>query len=207
MVRFHTSLLALTFVTGLVLASSDEYQRRDDELFERNFDDLLNERSDTFDEPEARDLLGGLFKIGEKALKVKGRVGTVLKAAKTASSHGGSLKIIGKKLTSSRRIAKQLKPSKKMMKQLKRVAKQVNKNNNDDHDNSSIRNRVSQDLKRAMKAVADADRYLPANRQYRIQVRGLEDDEELSRRDLDVEEVFGREYDLLDERDTFDDLD
>ena len=37
--------------------------------------------------------------------------------------------------------------------------------------------------------------------------RGLEDDEYLYGRDLDVEEFFGREYDLLEERDAIDDLD
>ena len=31
--------------------------------------------------------------------------------------------------------------------------------------------------------------------------RGLEDDEDLLVRDLDAEELFGREYDVLDERD------
>jgi hypothetical protein len=36
----------------------------------------------------------------------------------------------------------------------------------------------------------------------------LKDDEELSRRDLDAEELFGREYDdFLAERDSFDGLD
>ena len=40
------------------------YQRRDDELFERDFDyDFLNERSDTFDEPEARSLFGGILSV------------------------------------------------------------------------------------------------------------------------------------------------
>jgi hypothetical protein len=39
------------------------------------------------------------------------------------------------------------------------------------------------------------------------QSRSLEDDEDLFVRDLDAEELFGREYDLLDERDTIDDLD
>ena len=37
--------------------------------------------------------------------------------------------------------------------------------------------------------------------------RGFEDDEDMFVRDVDTEELFGREYDLLDERDTFDDLD
>jgi len=37
--------------------------------------------------------------------------------------------------------------------------------------------------------------------------RDLEDDAELSRRDLDAEELFRREYDVLSERDFFDDLD
>jgi len=40
-----------------------------------------------------------------------------------------------------------------------------------------------------------------------VQSRGLEDNEDFFVRDLDAEELFGREYDLLDERDAFDDLD
>ena len=40
-----------------------------------------------------------------------------------------------------------------------------------------------------------------------FQSRGLEDDDYLYGRDLDVEELFGREYDLLEERDAIDDLD
>jgi len=238
MVRLHTSLIALTFATGLVLASSDDYQRRDDELFERDFDaeeffqrssyDLLNERGDTYDEPEARSLFGDLFKVGEKVGEkaLKGRVGTIMKVAKTASKlehHGGSAKKIEKRLGSVRKVeknlkpskrivkvaAKQLKPSKKrVVKELKRAAKQANKNNNDNR-NKSNQKRINEDLQRAMKEVADADRYLPANHQYHVQARGLEDDEELSQRDLaDAEEMFGREYDdLFFERDTFDDLD
>lgn len=92
-----------------------------------------------------------------------------------------------------------------MVKQMKRAVKQANKNN--DNRNNGNQNRINQDLKRARMEVADADRYLPKNLQYHVQARGLEDDEEFSGRDLDAEEVFGRENDLLDERDTFDDLD
>ena len=105
----------------------------------------------------------------------------------------------------SRKIVKQLKPSRKtIVKQLKRTAKQANKNN--DNQNKAIQDRINQDLQRARKEVADADRYLPRKHQYRVQGRSLEDDEELLERDLDVEEVFGQEYyDLFDERDTFDD--
>ena len=40
-----------------------------------------------------------------------------------------------------------------------------------------------------------------------VKSRGFEDDEDMFVRDVDTEEFFGREYDLLDERDTFDDLD
>jgi len=91
------------------------------------------------------------------------------------------------------------------VKELKRGAKQANKNNNDNQ-NQANQNRINQDLQRARKEVADADHYLSAKHQYHVQARGLEN-EELSRRDLDAEVVFGREYDFLDERDTFDDLD
>ena len=112
-----------------------------------------------------------------------------------------------RKLRPLKRVAKKLKPSRKtMVKQMKRAAKQANKNNNDNQ-NNGIQNRINRDLERARKEVADANRYLPHKHQYRVQARGLEDEGELSRRDLDAGEVFGREYDLLGERDTFDDLD
>ena len=89
----------------------------------------------------------------------------------------------------------------------KHAVKETNKNNNDNR-NSGSQNRINQDLEHARKEVADADRYQPANHQYHVQSRSLEDDEELLQRDLDDEEVFEREYyGLLDERDTFDDLD
>jgi len=252
MVKFYTSLLALTFATGLVLASSDDYERRDNELFERDLDleeffgrqdDLLDERSDAFDEFEARGLFGGFLKIGEEVgekgiekLAKKGAEkaakkgiekaskkgiekaskkgiekastravkGGVRKAGNTAAKHGGSVR----KTSTPRRIVKQLKPSKKtkkiVKKQLKHAGKHAAKeafksagNNNQNNQNDG-QNRANQDLQRARQEVADADRYLPPNQQYRVQSRGLEyDDEELSRRDLDVEEafVFGREYD------------
>ena len=107
------------------------------------------------------------------------------------------------------RISKQLKPSRKRIaKELKRAAKEASKNlNNNDNQNNGDQNSVNKDLERAREDVAAADRRLPSDLQFHIQVRGLEEDEELSRRDLDAEVVFAREYDFLDERDTFDDLD
>jgi hypothetical protein len=61
---------------------------------------------------------------------------------------------------------------------LNRAAKKVNKNNNDNQ-NKGNQNRANQDLQRAMQEVADANRYLPANRQYHVQ----------SRRDLDADDL------------------
>ena len=122
------------------------------------------------------------------------------KSAEKEEHHGGSAKKMEKKLDS--------KPFKlNIFKNLGRAAKHANNNNNNNdpgNQNNGNQNRVSQDLKRAMKEVADADRYLPANRRYHIQGRASGF---VLRRDLDDEEVFGREYDLLDERDTFEDLD
>ena len=40
-----------------------------------------------------------------------------------------------------------------------------------------------------------------------FQSRGFEENEDLYGRDLNAEELYGREYDLLDERDIIDDLD
>lgn len=133
----------------------------------------------------------------------------VAKTAAKLEHHGGSVRKVEKRVKTARKVEKKLKPAKRIVKQLKpskkrvvkglkHAAKQANKNNNNDNQNKSNQKRISQDLQRAMKDVADADRYLPANHQYRVQGRGLEDDEE----------VFGREYyDLLDARDIFDDLD
>ena len=140
------------------------------------------------------------------------------KGAKIAAKlehHGGSARKVEKQLKTARKVEKKLRPSRKRVeKQLKHAAKEANKNNNNNQNNQNNQNkrnqnRISQDLQRAMKEVSDADHYLPHNRQYHIQGRDLEDDEELLRRDLDGEdsEIFGREYDILVERDTFDDLD
>ena len=98
-------------------------------------------------------------------------------------------------------MEKQPKHSKKVTKRIKRVAKQASKQNKSNQD------RINQDLERARKEVADANRYLPHNNQYHVQRRDLEDDEKLSLRDLEAEELFERDYDLFDERDTYDDLD
>jgi hypothetical protein len=111
------------------------------------------------------------------------RVWSYRKVVKTAAKHSGGISKKIERKTTSRRIIKQLKPSKKRMeKQLKHAAKhaakQANKNNNDNQ-NNSYQNRINQDLYRARKEVADADRYLPRNKQYRVQARGLEDDDDL----------------------------
>ena len=153
-----------------------------------------------------------------KAAKSAGKLEHHGESVRKVEKHLKPATRIEKKLKPSQRIVKHLKPSKeskkKMVKQLKRAGKhagkQLNQNNNGNNgnQNSGSQNRINQDLERARKEVADADRYLPANHQYHVQRRGFEDDEELSRRDLDAEEVFEREYyDVLDERDTFDDLD
>jgi len=125
MVRLHTSLLALSFATGLVLASSDDsdYQRRD-ELFERDLDveEFFGRQYDLFDELEARSFLSGLFKVvekeGEKAT-VSAVKGSAKKLVKPTSLRG-----LGKQLRQpSRRIVKQLKPSRRIVKQLKPTKK------------------------------------------------------------------------------------
>jgi len=58
------------------------------------------------------------------------------------------------------------------------------------------------------KAIRSAKQVIAPPRPPRRHRRDLEDSEELSRRELGVEELFGREYDdFLVERDFFDDLD
>jgi len=61
-------------------------------------------------------------------------------------------------------------------------------------------------ISRAKHVLGSARHHIAHRRHHR---RDLEDDEELSRRDLDAEEIFDREYDddFLVERDYFDDLD
>jgi len=100
MVKLQTSLLALTFVTGLVLASSSDYQRRDYELFDRDID--------TFDELEARSLFGGLLKIGEEVGEkaFKGKVGKIVKTAAKAEHRGGSARKIEKKVDAYKKDSK-----------------------------------------------------------------------------------------------------
>lgn len=68
--------------------------------------------------------------------------------------------------------------------------------------NKRDQKRANADLQRAMKQIAKANRYLPANGQVRIQLRSLENDEDLSGRELDVEELLERsDYVSLDELD------
>ena len=98
-------------------------------------------------------------------------------------------------------MVKKLKPSRTIAKQLKSAAKQAN-NNNNDNQNKANQNRIRQNVQLAIKKILS---FIPAKNH--VKARGLEDDEELSLRDLDTEEVFGREYDFLNERDIFDDLD
>ena len=75
--------------------------------------------------------------------------------------------------------------------------------NNQNNQNKANQDRARQNVATIVGNISNLFR----NRRFRA--RGLEDYEELSQRDLDDEEleVFGREIDILDERDTFDDLD
>lgn len=93
-----------------------------------------------------------------------------------------------------------------MAKRVMRVAKQANSNNNNgDQNKAKIANQGRAILQSVQTIVGTISRFVPNSRNH-LRGRGLEDGEELSQRD--DEEVFGREYyDILDERDIFDDLD
>ena len=84
-------------------------------------------------------------------------------------------------------------------------AKQIYSYNDNNQNNQ---NKANQDRAR-QNVINIAGKISNLFRNRRFRARGLEDYEELSQRDLDDEEleVFGREIDILDERDTFDDLD
>jgi hypothetical protein len=283
MVKLHASLLALTFVTGSVLASSDKYERRDlhnvrigtvmhtapfqsrgfdddQDRFERDLE--IEEFSgreyllDTFDDLEARQpsLFGTLSHLGETAVKDlaksklpkvaaeaagPGKYNKAFKAATTVAKIGRKAKSgkIGGKLESklSRKVADKLghtklgrkvdsKVRRKMtakvaskirrtaVKQVKDQVKQAgssssSSNQQQSNNNNKAQQRANKYVQEGRKDIAQANRYLPANLQVHLQSRALEDDKDLSRRNLDAEELFVRDYDFLDERGTFDDLD
>jgi hypothetical protein len=142
--------------------------------------------------------------LGGKA--VKGRVGTVLSvflsvlSANPLNPNVWSYSKTATKLGNrGRKIEKKLRPA-------TRGARKLNNYYNDNQNrkqNQANQNRNRQNVQRLTVTSASG----PVMFHSRIGPRGLEDDEELSRRDLDDEEVFGRDFDLLDERDAFDDLD
>jgi len=145
------------------------------------------------------------IKIGSSAVKIgrKAKVGGAFDkkiGGKVAKSIGRTK--LGGKVDSKVRQ----KVANKAVKELHRTAadqgKQAFNSRVQQSRNKRDQKRANADLRRAQKEIAKADRYLPANRQARIQYRSLENDEDLSLRELDVEELFERsDYDFLDELD------
>jgi ribosomal protein L24 len=138
----------------------------------------------------------GKFQKIEKAVSKAGKVmSTAGKVASTAKKVEGALKKgvnAIKKEEQSNRKPKHLGSALKAAKKINKVVKQA----------KQARQTISSRSKSSRQSAKAAK---PGKRHHR---RDLEDDEELSRRDLDAEEFFGREYDaFLAERDFFDDLD
>jgi len=129
------------------------------------------------------------------AEKVIGAIGKFEKLGKVASKARkieGALKK-GHNAVKSNRKLKHLGTAVKAAKKINKIAKHAKQA----HKTISSHRSSHKSSHKTAKAAK------PGKRHHR---RDLEDDEELSRRDLDAGEFFGREYDLA-ERDFFDDLD
>jgi len=231
MVKLYASLLSLTLTTSFVLAvplPGPSHTNGLDHLVERDLDEEFSRKeylSDASDDLAARDPnffgdIGKAFKSVEHSVErvagkaihvaediarnplvqaavsvipggsavesVVGAIGTVEKFANNAKQVGQEVNKLGHLGGALRR------GSGKIENAIKKVDRRVDQVK---HVGGALR----------MVKIATHRPPPPPPRRHR---RDLEDDEELSRRDLNAEELSGREYDdFLAERDFFDDLD
>jgi len=143
-------------------------------------------------------------KIGRKAKS--GKIGGKLESrlSRKAADKLGHTKL-GRKVDSEVRRKATAKVAHKIrrtaVKQVRYQVKQAgssssSSNQQQSNNNNKAQQRANQYLQEGREDIAQANRYLPANLQVHLQSRALED----------AEELFGRDYDFLDERGTFDDL-
>jgi len=204
MVRLYVSLLAVALAAGPALAFSDEYERRselDGNLYERQFVDSQEipvsredreyiygrEASDDFEAREPN-WASGFIRVGSKFFHShSARKG----AEKGASTALDSQQQPNNNPTSRRELSENLEA---------REFTDFLEARHGSHGGGRSRGESLQT------ALETAGKGFDAYNNYKNNPRGLEPNEDLFNRDLDVEEFFGREFDL-DERDIFDDLD
>jgi hypothetical protein len=210
---------------GLACARHDNLQTRgsvdEDDLFVRD---------DAFDDVEARAFgassASGLFSFGKKIFESK--------QAKEGVKHLSTIFRHGKRISEHKNTRHGLKAF-DTASQVYDGVQTMNSRDLEDNEDLFVRDLDAFDDLEArepaggsMKAVSDAWRFGKMLSEHKntkhlmtavdvgtqaygayqmVKSRGLEDDEDMFERDVDTEELFGREYDLLDERDTFDDLD
>jgi len=229
MVKLYGPLLFLTLTTSLALAlpyPSNTYGR------ERNFDEKFSRREnflDASDDLAVREpsFFSKAFRSIKKAAvkgihlvervadnplvqaavsiipgggalvaaqRVAGTIGQVEKFGKEASHRVNEIQHLGGALIKGTKINKAIKIATVADRKVPQLTK---------HLGGAVKA-----ITRAKKVLASAHHHTAHHRPSHHR-RDLEDDEELSRRDLDAEELFEREYDddVLAERDFFDDLD
>jgi len=227
MVKLCASLLSLTLTASLALAAPyPSYTHGDlDEEFSRR--EYLSDTSDDLAarDPSFWDDLGNAAKdVGRVAVnglhvaeKIAGN--PVVQAATSAIPGGGAIlaaeKAVGtigkyedKARDASRVVGDVLRKGRKIEKEIRKDVNEVGRRVSGFGGLFGGRNHWKFGktmIQRHVDAPPPHHHTTRTRRRYR---RDLEDNEELSRRDLDDEELFGREYDdFLAERDFFDDLD
>jgi len=214
MVRLYVSLLAVALAAGPALAFSDEYERRselDGNLYERQFVDSQEipvsredheyiygrEASDDFEAREPN-WGSGFIRVGSKFFHSHSARKGVEKGASTALD--SQQQPNNNPPTSRRELSEDLEAREEELDS--REFADFLEARHGSHGGSRGRSH-QENLQTALET---AGKGFEAYNNYKTNSRGLEPNEDLFNRDLDVEEFFGREFDL-DERDIFDDLD
>jgi hypothetical protein len=207
MVKLFTSLLPLALITSLALAAPHPSRYYDRDLLERELEDFVGREYllDTFDELAARDpsffskigdAIGSVGKVASKGLNIAEKIvkNPIVQAGLSVIPGGG-------------KIAQQVGDTIGMVRGASQKIDKIQ------HLGSSLLKKGG--LKQLGATALGQANPIGRARQFlsfghrRHHRRDLEDDEELSRRDLDAEELWEREFDdeFLAERDFFDDLD
>jgi len=235
MVKLYTSLLSLTLVTSLALAAPHHYYDRD--LLERDLDEEFSEREyllDAYDDLAARDpsFLSGIghafSNIGHAVVHAAVDVGKVAvkglhvveKVAENPYVQAASAVLPGGlAIVAAEKAIETVGKVERMAENAGRTVNKVEGALRKGPANMLVKTAVRQVGKLTnlggtigkVNPIGRARQVLPpAHRRHhsRHHRRDLEDDGELSRRVLDAEELWEREYDgSLAERDFLDDLD
>jgi len=228
MVKLSSSLLSLTLVTSVALAAPHHYYDRD--ILERDLDEEFSGREyrlDAFANLAARDpsFLGGL----ENAVKDVGKVAVnglhvaekiadnpYVQAASSVLPGGPAIVTAEKVIGAIGKVERMAEKARGAGQKIQKFEGAVRKSKTFNNAINTAERKVGglRHLggaaaalgKASVRTIGRAKQVASSARRHHR--RDLEDDEELSRRDLDAEELWEREYDgFLADRDFFDDLD